>query len=695
MITQADILIVDDQPANLQVLAAILKKYGYHVRPAITGDLALKAAFKSPPDLILLDVRMPDMDGYEICQQLKAEAQTRDIPVIFISALDQAEDKVKAFASGGVDYVTKPFNVREVLARVQIHLSLRGMQKQLADKNEQLEQEIGERMRAEAALQKRSRELELLNRAAQAFGSTLDLDELLIHVLEQVRDMLGVAACSIWLFDPQTGDLVCRQSAGPGSEMMCGWRLEPGQGVADWVARHAQSLIVEDTDAEQRHMRDVELQTGLGARSLIGVPLRVPERVIGVLELVSTEVHAFDIDALAVLEPLAVEAAVAIDNANLFEQAQNEIAERRRAEQLLRESENRYRSLVENSQSGIMVVDDNYRIVYVNDRLCQILVYERPELIGLDFRELIPEPQNRFVIDRYLRRRGGETPPAIYEFDVHRGDGRQRCIEIRVYLTQDVDGRTQTVAQLIDVTERKRAEKAMIQASRLEATATLSSGIAHKVNNLMVGVLGYAELLKGDMEDKPESMEMLDVISRSAEQAGELAIQLLSFAANASYQPRRVNLNEIIHRVLQMQERSLPAGVQIQVHTDPELWPLEADPMQVSQVFFNLLTNAVEAIEAEGCVNVSTSNVMVDERQTELLPGPHVCLSVQDTGVGMSSEAQARVFEPFFTTKVEGRGLGLAAAYGIIKRHGGDITLQSEEGQGSHFTVYLPACPEG
>jgi PleD family two-component response regulator len=139
--TNADILIVDDTPANLNVLSAILGKRGYRVRPAINGALALKAAQKAAPDLILLDVQMPEMDGYQVCRQLKGDVQTRDIPVIFISALDDVLDKVEAFQVGGVDYITKPFQIEEVLARVENQLALHQQREAIATllaRNEQL-----------------------------------------------------------------------------------------------------------------------------------------------------------------------------------------------------------------------------------------------------------------------------------------------------------------------------------------------------------------------------------------------------------------------------------------------------------------------------------------------------------------------------------------------------------------------------
>ncbi|MDM8516592.1 response regulator [Desulfobacterales bacterium HSG16] len=156
-----DILIVDDNPENLRILSGMLSKKGYKPRIAIRGTLALQNARLINPDMILLDVKMPDMDGYTVCQQLKADDQTRDIPIIFISALDEVHDKIKAFQSGGVDYITKPFHMKEVLARVETHMNLRTMQKKLGQQNIRLCEEITERKNAEKSLKKAHDELEI------------------------------------------------------------------------------------------------------------------------------------------------------------------------------------------------------------------------------------------------------------------------------------------------------------------------------------------------------------------------------------------------------------------------------------------------------------------------------------------------------------------------------------------------------
>jgi PAS domain S-box-containing protein len=186
--------------------------------------------------------------------------------------------------------------------------------------------------RAEEALRRRNRELELLNRASRVFISSFDLDQVLVAVLEDVRDLLGVAACSIWLIDPETGELVCRQATGPGSEIVRGWRLAPEQGIVGWVARTGEALIVPDTQAEERHFDAIAQQIGLEIRSLLSVPLQAKEDVIGVLQVVHTTAGRFGITDRTLLESLAGTAAITIENARLYELAQQEIAERTRVE---------------------------------------------------------------------------------------------------------------------------------------------------------------------------------------------------------------------------------------------------------------------------------------------------------------------------------------------------------------------------
>jgi two-component sensor histidine kinase len=184
--------------------------------------------------------------------------------------------------------------------------------------------DITERKRVEEALRRRSQELAMLNRAGQALVSTLDPDRVLVTVLEEVRRLLDVVAASVWLLDSATGELVCLHATGPENEIVRGWRLARGQGIAGWVAHRGESLVVPDAWADERYFKGVDQQTGLGLRSVLAVPLRVRENVIGVLQVVDTMMDRFGTIDLRLLEPLATTAAIAIENARLYEQARQD-----------------------------------------------------------------------------------------------------------------------------------------------------------------------------------------------------------------------------------------------------------------------------------------------------------------------------------------------------------------------------------
>jgi CheY-like chemotaxis protein/signal transduction histidine kinase/HPt (histidine-containing phosphotransfer) domain-containing protein len=221
-------------------------------------------------------------------------------------------------------------------------LSILAAQAAVAIENAQLyekaQREIAERKQAEEALQQRNRELALLNSAIQTLASTLDLDQVLVTILEQVRSLLDADTCSVWLVDPEVGDLICRQSAGPHNKAVRGWRIARGEGLVGWVAQNGKSLVVSDTQADERHFKGVDQLTGLAMRSVLTVPLWVKPGVIGVLQVADTQVNRFQSTDLKLIEPLAGAAAAAILNARLYERAQQEIAERKRVEEALREA---------------------------------------------------------------------------------------------------------------------------------------------------------------------------------------------------------------------------------------------------------------------------------------------------------------------------------------------------------------------
>lgn len=197
-------------------------------------------------------------------------------------------------------------------------------------------EDVTEARRVEQALQRRNSELALLNRAIQSLNSSLDPDQVLVMILEAVRLLLQVDSCSVWLIDPSTEELICRESAGPNSERVRGWRLAPGQGLVGWAAQQGQSLVVPDAALDLRHFRGVEDQTQIALRSLLTVPLWVKDKVIGVLQVGAREPNRLGEFDLHSAEPLAVAAATAIENSRLYERAWKVIDERFRLEEELR-----------------------------------------------------------------------------------------------------------------------------------------------------------------------------------------------------------------------------------------------------------------------------------------------------------------------------------------------------------------------
>jgi PAS domain S-box-containing protein len=321
--------------------------------------------------------------------------------------------------------------------------------------------DVTELRRAEEMLRHRNRELALLHRAIQAFSSTLDSNQVLATVLDEVRHLLHVVACSAWLIDPDTDELICRQAAGPGNELMRGYHLAPGVGLAGWAVRHGESLVVSDAQADDRYSEDVARKTSLELRSILTIPLQVKQDVIGVLQVVDTEVGRFDKNDLALLEPLAASAAIAIENARLYERAQQEITERRQAEESLRESEEKYRNLVERANDGIAIVQDTI-VKYANPRLAEMWGSADEIITGVPFTDYVHPDELPKLMDLYKRRVAGEDVESVYETVLKRKDGNKVYVELSAGIVP-YEGRPADLMIVRDITQRKQTEKALRQ----------------------------------------------------------------------------------------------------------------------------------------------------------------------------------------------------------------------------------------
>ena len=290
------ILILDDDPNLRKTLCDILRVKGYIPVTAATGEAALDEIEQETPAVALLDLRLEHTSGLEALKKIKTRSPGTEC--VLLTGYASQASAIEAINLGAYSYVQKPYDVEQLLVTIR-----RAIEK-------------GE---AEEALRRHSRDLAMLNRAGQTLSSTLDLDQVLVTVTEEVRCLLNVVAASVWLIDPETDELVCRQATGAQSEVVRGWRLAPGQGLAGLAAHSGESLIVADAQADERHFKGVDQKTRLPLRSIITIPLRVKQDIIGVIQVVDTEASRFSTTDLALLESLSTTAGTAIDNARLVE----------------------------------------------------------------------------------------------------------------------------------------------------------------------------------------------------------------------------------------------------------------------------------------------------------------------------------------------------------------------------------------
>jgi len=548
---------------------------------------------------------------------------------------------------------------------------------------------------ADEALRLRDSELSLHYKATEMFNSSLKLDQVFVTVLEEVRRLMGVIGCSIWLIEKETEELVCKQAAGTFGEALVGWRLASGEGLAGWVAKHGESLIAPETSRDERHYKEFDLLIGRNMRSILSVPLRVKGDVIGVLQVVDSQSERFSRKHLALLESLAGSAAGAIENARLYEKAQQEILIRKKAEEALRESENKYRTVLEANPDSVIVYDKNGKVSYLNPTFTSVFGWTLDECLGKSMDMFIPKKDRPKTHEMIKRLFSGENLLAVQtRQNTKSGD----VIPVSISSAIFYDGENQPagcVVNLRDIREQKKLEAQIHQAQKMEAIGTLSGGIAHDYNNLLMGILGNTSLMAFDLRSDHPHYERLKNIEKYVQSGANLTKQLLGMAKGGKYEVKPIDINDLMKKSSEMFNRTKK---EIRIHSNyqKDLWRVEADTSQIEQVLLNLYVNASQAMPGGGELYLQTENVMLDDSYTRhfsLKGGNFVKISVTDTGEGMDDHVKKRIFDPFFTTKEIGRGtgLGLASAYGIVKNHGGIINVYSMINKGSTFNIFLPA----
>ena len=376
---------------------------------------------------------------------------------------------------------------------------------------------------------------------------------------------------------------------------------------------------------------------------------------------------------------------------------------RRDADNALRESSEKYRTILESIEEGYFETDQKGNLTFSNEAFGKILGYPRNQLLGMNSRDYTT-PDTAEKISRIMEQiEQTGRPEDVTDYDVIRKDGSKAALELSISLLTDKDGKPAGFRGMLrDVTRRKETEYKnrlleiqLQQAQKMESIGTLAGGIAHDFNNILMGIQGNATLMLLKIESEHPNYEKIKNVEKFVQNGTELTNQLLGFARRGKYLVKTTDLNEVIEKSSALFARTKK---EIQVHTvfHDEIWAVEVDRGQIEQALLNLYVNAWQAMPAGGDIYLKTRNVMLDSsyvKPFKVESGKYVEISVSDTGVGIDRKTRERIFEPFFTTKEMGRGtgLGLASVYGIIKSHSGYIDVHSEKEKGTTFTIYLPA----
>ncbi|MCE9613027.1 MAG: PAS domain S-box protein [Lentisphaerae bacterium] len=635
------ILIVDDSVESLQLLTAILGKAlpGVQLLTRTSGVETLAAVREGACDLILLDAMMPGMTGFETCRQLKADPHTRNIPVLMISGVMLGpEHRLYGMQSGAEGYVCKPFEREELVAQVKVLLRFKRYEDQLRKHEERLERELSERT---ASLRMSEEQLRSLFDHSPDAIFVEDFNGIVLDV--------NVAACR--LHGLERSRLV-------------------GRHVLDLVPPEFRDQVASDFP----RWRQESLTTYEGfshTQDGRAIPVEIRSSVIQYRGHPALLMHVRDISERQKSERELIQ-----HRQHLEEMVQARTRELARVNEALSESRRNFHSIVEKSGDGILVVNSGGTVEYANPAAGTLLEQSASDLVASRW----PQP---LEADR------------ASEFEVSTRDERTRVVEAAVHATE-WHGKPAFLVFLRDTTERKHLEQHQRRTENLESVGVLAGGIAHDFNNLLAGVLGNISFAKTETASRETLMEVLGDAERAALRAKSLTQQLLTFAKGGTPVRKAGSMSELLEETA----RFVLAGSKTayRLNVKPGLWNAYMDGGQMSQVLENIVINADQAMPRGGRVDITAENfVCTGGGQIEaagLAPGRYVKVVICDQGVGMTPDVMAHIFDPYFTTKQEGSGLGLAVSYSIIGKHEGAITVASQPGHGTTFTIYVPATDE-
>jgi two-component system cell cycle sensor histidine kinase/response regulator CckA len=350
----------------------------------------------------------------------------------------------------------------------------------------------------------------------------------------------------------------------------------------------------------------------------------------------------------------------------------------------------RFDDLFDRSSEILIVHDRRGRISTINRSGEEAIGYLREEIRLLD-PNWIFGPDYLDAVTQIINE-GVDSAPRTFRSELVPRKGNRVPVDLHLRVLAG-DGQVVGVTAIArDLSEHNRLENELRQAQKMEAVGRLATGIAHDFNNIITVLLGYSDEL---IEEAPANSNLHSAameVRRAADRASALTQQLLAFSRRQTMVSHSVDLNQVVAHMEDLVRRLIGPEIKLEFSLDPALATISADSQQIGQVLMNLVVNARDAMPEGGTLSIETENVELGADMVDIIPGPHVMLSVSDSGVGMTREIRDRLFEPFFTTKDQGQGtgLGLSMVQAIVRQSTGHILVESEPGKGTTFKVFFP-----
>ena len=676
------ILIVEDSKTQAKQLDAILKQLGYRIVITNSAREALFILKEQKPVIIISDILMPDIDGYQFCKLLKSDDKLKDIAVILLTQLSDPREIVKGLACGADDFIVKPYNEEFLLARIHATLALKTKQDSASKlvtilvvedsptQAEQIKYLLEEKGYAVMVAANGKEGFEV----AKKFRPTIIISDIVMPVMdgyelaEKIKKDKDVKNIPIIFVTALTDRKDASRKA---SVVADGYFTKPYDDK--YLISKIEALLTASRQEEGVETKELEVKFAgeryvitSGRRQILNFLLSTYENAVQQnqdLILMHRELHV------------------------LNEQLENRVVER--TEQL-QASEANFRALADNANDGILITaGSGGDTVYANRRIAEMTGWSVEELLKKSMRDYVAPDTFPDEIKLYSQILEGMPCPNHCEVTISQKKGAAIPVEMTISRTL-WHGQPAVITIIRDITERKKRDEEFIRACKLKSLSTLAGGIAHDFNNLLTGILGNASIARTFVNPGDKLHKIMTDLENTSLRAKDLTQQLLTFAKGGAPVKKTVSIAKLLRDSATLVLSG--SNVKCDFAIAKDLWPVEVDEGQIAQVIHNLIINAKQAMPDGGTIQVSAENFALSAENNPFIKnGKYVKITVKDTGVGIPEEHLPKIFDPYFTTKEEGSGLGLATAYSIIKNHAGYIMAESAAGVGTTFYIHLPA----